>query len=369
MEDQKNDDKVHSNLSSNGKVLSGGVQMNGDQSNHGSNCKLNTGKTVSENLFSEQIVSECKKTIKGEKPLYLTLKQYQGMDMDQKNRIHNKVRQWSLKARDSLPTDHGIFCLVVSHLLKNAHRYFNLEKPTDIQTFLLSDQNVSEVTKSDMIGKFHEANKKIRQAGDLKCKNRISEQQKIVSELRDEFHTYRNMASVSGISVKTVHIWCALPKKRIHKASALSKLRREEYEEFLLQDTISFAHPAKKFAGQRFLRDTVEETRKKFLEQTQYHSHGILSMSSMKAYRLKNILLCGKTPLDQCLCDKCENCEQILKALLFIGVKNLSSNRYAAVNAIVCQEREQQMGSDFAYLKLTCIQGKCNACGVSMLEK
>ena len=51
----------------------------------------------------------------------LTVSEYKSMDSESKCRLHNKVRQWALWARISLPNEHSLFCLVVSHLLKNAH--------------------------------------------------------------------------------------------------------------------------------------------------------------------------------------------------------------------------------------------------------
>ena len=180
-----------------------------------------------------------------------------------------------------------------------------------MQLRVIEDKNVT--SGENVIDKFKEANKKLCEVGDLKCKKWLVEQQKLVAELKEEYQSFRNMASLSGISLKTVHGWCSLPKPKIHKAKALSQLRKDEYERFLWQDTISFAHPGKKFAGKRFLRDTLQMIRKKYLQRSQFHTHGILSMSSMKAYHPKYILLFGQTPLDQCLCDKCENCEQLLK--------------------------------------------------------
>ena len=208
-------------------------------------------KIVAKQLFCEKSVTESQTGLNGEPAACLTLQQYQDMDNEEKSHVHNRVRQWSLKARSLLPSDHGIFCLVVSHLLKNAHRYFHMERPSDIQNYLLENQNLSsEMALKDIIGKFQEANKKVREAGGLKCKNRIGEQQKLVSELKSEFHTYRNMASWTGISLKTVHNWCAPPKPKVHKSTALSKLRKDEYERFLMQDTISFFSPSKEIFRQ-----------------------------------------------------------------------------------------------------------------------
>ena len=82
----------------------------------------------SELLLGEQVISEYDKSLKGEQMSHLTFPQYQQMGSEEENRIHNCVRQWAFKARECLPNDYGIFCLVISHLLKNAHHYFEMEK-------------------------------------------------------------------------------------------------------------------------------------------------------------------------------------------------------------------------------------------------
>ena len=299
----------------------------------------------------------------------LTVNQYQNVDVELKVRFNNRVRQCALKARQNLPDEHNLFCLVVSHLLKNSHRYFKLDSPSEFQRHILEDRNLSKETQHTLMEKFRKANKQIREVGTLKGMNRISEQQELVTELRTEFKSLRNIASVSGISVKTVQKWYAPPSKKVHKATALCNLRKEEFLNFLMQDKISFEHPSKKFSGKRFLRDTLEITRQKYLQDTDFHQHGIISMSTMKAYRPPNILLCGDTPLDMCLSDRCENCEQLLRTLIAIGMKEIPGNRYAAVNAVLCPERNLQEGNGFGFPKMECIRGECAQCGESQLQE
>ena len=176
------------------------------------------------------------------------------------------------------------------------------------------------------------------------------------------------MSMMSGIALKSCHSWCARPKVKKHKSSELCKLRKKEFEAFLLQDSISYAHPSKKFAGKRFLRDTLEITRKKYLQQTEYHTNGVISLSTMKHYHPSYIMLCSQTLLDQCLCDHCENSEQILKALHSVGISNIPPNRYAAIKSVVCNQHGVQFGSEFTFPQRNCIFGSCSDCGEAMLQ-
>ena len=36
----------------------------------------------------------------------------------------NQIRQLAFKARGKMPKDYKLFCLVMAHLVKNAHRYY-----------------------------------------------------------------------------------------------------------------------------------------------------------------------------------------------------------------------------------------------------
>ena len=91
-------------------------------------------------------------------------------------------------------------------------------------------------------------------------------------------------------------------------------------------------------------------------------------MSSMKLYCPSYILLCSRTPLDQCLCDRCENVEQLIKTLLALGVKEVPGNRYSAIDRVVCNERLPQIGSDYTFPKKECLTGACEECGEHKLE-
>ena len=89
-----------------------------------------------------------------------------------------------------------------------------MDKPSDMQRHFLSSSALSyKSTRDELVEEFKEANLKIREIGNLKGQNRITEQQRLVGELKESYQSYRNISFVSGISLKTVHKWCSLPKK------------------------------------------------------------------------------------------------------------------------------------------------------------
>ena len=60
-------------------------------------------------------------------------------------------------------------------------------------------------TREKLVKEFKEVNRKIREVGQLKSKNRISEQQQRMTELKESFQSFRNISMMSGVSLKTVH--------------------------------------------------------------------------------------------------------------------------------------------------------------------
>ena len=136
-----------------------------------------------------------------------------------------------------------------------------------------------------------------------------------------------------------------------------------------MQDTITFSCPSKRYAGKRFMEDTWSEIYKKYLEQPEYHKHGIISKSTMRTYKPKFILLSGSTPLSQCLCDYCENCSLMMRALVAAGVKGVPATKYLAVEATLCDITTGQFGTDFRFRRRDCITRICKDCGQSKLRE
>ena len=261
-----------------------------------------------------------------------------------------------------------MFTLVVEHLLKNVHRYFHTEKPTAFQKQVIAKQYLSPELLAIVIDEHKEANKKVREACEMKSKGRVHEHEQVVEQIKGKFGTFCNLSTMSGVPLKTVHAWCSTAKEKTHKASEFAKIRRAEFERFLCQDSISFEHPSKRYANKRYLRFTWEVIREKYLAQKEYHTNGILAVSTMKFYRPDYIKLCEDTPSDVCLCDKCENVENILKTLIGLGLK-LPGNKFKLVDYIVCDDRNLQDGSLFECPKKNCIEGVCNQCGIKLLQE
>ena len=142
-------------------------------------------------------------------------------------------------------------------------------------------------------------NQKLRFIRNLKRQNRIREQQEEVTELKNLYGTYRNISTMSGTPLKTVHSWCCKPTNREHKGTAHASLKREEFTNFLMQDTVSYSHPSKKYAGKKFLMHTWNDIYKLYKQQPEFHKNGLILRTAMRIYKPKHILLSGSTPPNQ----------------------------------------------------------------------
>ena len=136
-----------------------------------------------------------------------------------------------------------------------------------------------------------------------------------------------------------------------------------------MQDTVTYAHPCKRYAGKRFLLTTWEEIYKTYLQEPQFHQHGVLSKTTMRVYKPKYILLSGCTPLNQCLCDYCENCELLRRALVAVDIKGIPSNKYTVVDATFCDMWQGQFGTTYEFSRCNCITRECSDCKWTKLSE
>ena len=287
-----------------------------------------------------------------------------GMSAEEKVRQQNRIRQFAYKVREKMPKDYESYCLVAAHLIKNAHRYYNVESDVKSQVGVKMEQD-----SNDVDSECKTVNKKLREIRTLKRQNRIIEQQEFVSELKSSTGSYRNISKTAGIALKTVHEWCSVPKERIHKASSRAQLRKEEFTNFLMQDTITYSHPCQRYAGKKFLMHTWDEIYKRYVQQAEFHKHGFLAKSTVRGYKPKNILLSGSTPVNQCLCDICENCQLIKRALLAVGLKGIPPNKYLMMESTYCDIKHGQFGTSYQFCPHTCITRNCDSCGIWKLRQ
>ena len=323
-------------------------------------------------ILDKEFVTDVKTEGKDEKSTTMDYNEHK-MSAEDKVREQNRIRQLAFKARATMPKDYKSFCLVASHLVRNAHRYYSIKKENldnlvkeDFQSKkddneIRSKKDDNEMENNQKGDDANTIHKKLREIRVLKSHNRTKEQQEKVDKLLSN-NTYRAMEKKCKVLLKTLHGWCSIPKEAEHKSCARSRLCRTEFENFLMQDTVTYSHPCKKYAGKRFLMKTWDDIYKQYLQQPQYHTQGVISKTSMRTYKPKYVLLSGQTPVNQCLCNYCENCQLLIRALIAAGMKNIPSNKYQAVEQSLCTTRYRQFGTGYTFCVHTCTTGHCNDC-------
>ena len=108
--------------------------------------------------------------------------------------------------------------MVTTHLAKNAHHYWDIDKDTANKIKLEAEAEVrkkkSKTNKMDTAAEqCIEVQRTLHEIRMLKRQNRIHEQQDLVAKVRTKFPTYRELSKASRIALKTVHEWCSLPKE------------------------------------------------------------------------------------------------------------------------------------------------------------
>ena len=151
------------------------------------------------------------------------------MSPEGKVKEKNRIRQLAFKARDKMPKDYKSFCLVVDHLARNAHRYYNNKGGPDPSKAIIKCDSVKIDVKQESLppedrchqpcqsdatsNQCKDVNKLLREIRTFKRQNRILEQQERVEKLKKLEGTYRSISAASGMPSKTVHEWCATPKQ------------------------------------------------------------------------------------------------------------------------------------------------------------
>ena len=293
------------------------------------------------------------------------------MSAEEKVKEQNRIRKMAMRAREKLPKYYKSFCLVTAHLVKNAHRYYPEEK---VKNDKMKDEEKC-TTNQEQSGDgdqcpdpCKEVNQWLREIWTLKKQNRIREQQDFVTKLKAKHGSYQSLNRISGVPLKTIHCWCSIPKNCEHKGTVRAQMKHEEFTNFLMQDTISYSDPCKKFSGKKFLMYTWDEIYKRYQQQKDFHKHGLISRTAMQMYKSKYILLSGATPANHCLCDICENCDLLRKALLAAGLKQIPAKKYQCTDATLCSVRQGKFGTDYFFPPIKCVDWQCMECGVSKLK-
>ena len=163
-----------------------------------------------------------------------------------KVREQNRIRQIAFKVRQKMPKDYKSYKMVAEHLLRNADRYKNVqgevgcndaemkkeeickscvkmefssrekssaEEESCTNEILKTEESVTLKKTATVEATCESVNKILREIKCLKKQNSITEQQEKFFQLKNKISTYREIARMAGVAIKSVHDWCSIPKK------------------------------------------------------------------------------------------------------------------------------------------------------------
>ena len=93
-----------------------------------------------------------------------------GMSAEHKVKEQNRIRQLAFKVRGIMPKDYKSYCLVAAHLVKNAHRYWDLESKEGKEVKSAVENEIGNVSmeSKDKTTECIEVNKRLREIQTLK---------------------------------------------------------------------------------------------------------------------------------------------------------------------------------------------------------
>ena len=277
--------------------------------------------------------------------------------MKQREQNALKVKTWRLA--QNLPKRPKDIPKVLAELVRNMSKKFkNLNMETEIV------KSLEETTSAVGNEKAKDVNRYLRQIKTFKNQNNITEQEKLVSELREKFGSYKEIAEVASMSKTSVFNICKNKAKKKHKSTERAELRKKEIEEFSNQEIVSQSMPEKAYAGKKFLISMLKGSYGKYRVAEHLHEHGMMSLTTLRKYKPANVKLMQKTPWMQCLCSYCEDTSNQETTLIRAGMVGISSVTHRNLNNTYCTSRITQNGGNELFPMKACIFRECGLCGV-----
>ena len=278
------------------------------------------------------------------------------------------------RVRSHMPKNSKDFILVAEHIYRNRSKNKNKSADSSVdqtqqEDLKSSDKTMDKFCNLSPVECCKVLNKKLRIISNLRERNRISEQQRLVSEVKIEYGGIRKIAQLSGCRKNYVAWICSKPEFKLHKATLMKEKRKQEFMQFIEMESVSFVSPCRKYADKKFLLSTLDETYQLYEKHEEFHRNGKIAKSTMKSYRPDSVKLARQIPLNQCLCEVCENITLLIDQLIQIGIKELPRNKYDAVAKTYCEGTTTQHGTQHSFANIKCIYRNCEHCGVNIIRE
>lgn len=176
-------------------------------------------------------------------------------------------------------------------------------------------------------------NKKVTRLAVCRAKNRWTEIAKIHTELTMRF-TVREVARRTGKHHSHILWYVRATKPKIGKKVMDSQTHF--VVQFLMRTDISTTLPFKRFAGNFYMKMTINEAHVKYVEECLLVGQRALSLSSFRRAMPKNIKIMRKTPYLNCACIHCANFSLLVDALIACKMPDIPSRIHLNIIASMC---------------------------------
>ena len=193
----------------------------------------------------------------------------------------------------------------------------------------------------------------------FKAKNRWKQFYELTDTIKTVYGNLRQVENQSGI---TYH---KLRKIFQHNAGSVTQrkktsIERKEHLNKYIRESESVIHlPDAKHANKLFLVESLRESYIKYVDHCKATSRSPYAFSSFCRNRGKDIKTFSDMPDRQCVCEKCENLNMLIKALHGVQV---TSVQYSIRDCLAKTMCTPENGEKFE--KLVCVKRSCEFCGV-----
>ena len=245
---------------------------------------------------------------------------------------NESIRKASWKVRKTLPKSPRKCIQVLDHITNTLRKSPRKRK-------IMTETSTEKKIKTTKEGR------KVKR--DLKdMKKNVKQHVKYVNNLKVKYSSLRKASSMLGIR------WCSL--QRLCSWTELESESKSKIDDTYIRPDISIELPEGKYAGNRYLNQTLKQVYKTYQMETKTKPY---SFSYFARNRPKKVKCVGKTPKRQCICEKCANTVLLAGPIAASGIAGVSTDVRALVKATMCVVPHHEENN------LKCVNRECEKCG------
>ena len=229
---------------------------------------------------------------------------------------------------------------VLATIVKKAYKCPIKRKLLEDKQIIIHEANTPTQNPEVSMPGSASVSKTFRKIALLRSKKKNQQAKELCNELKSDFKTVKQIATVTKENVRFVYRLLSLPKKRV-QAEYIKKLtddHKKEVIEMYGSDAFTYSLPDVKEAGLRFMSMMVQQA---------YHTHYLvhskmdrkMCLASFSSLKPDNVHTVKQMPLHGCKCEQCLNLGLLHEKLTGIGFKGIPKNHACLIEATWCPFR------------------------------